>query len=158
IDEIGIEPGPDLQRLHQRMLAGDPGLAITSVSELAAAPARLAPPRHLPPPLQGFVGRAARLRELADLLDARAADDGPTMIGVISGPAGVGKTALAVHWAHQAAGAFPDGQLYLDLNGFSPAGTPVTEAEAISKVFEALRVPAGRIPAGLPGQAGFYRD
>lgn len=159
VNEIGIEPGPGLQLMHQRILAGDPKLAAASPARgPRAARARLAlAPRQLPPSSQDFVGRTAELRQLSDLLSIWAAD-GSTVIGVISGPAGVGKTALAVHWAHRAADAFPAGQLYIDLNGFGPAGVPTTQAEAISRVLGALQVPTASIPASLHSQVGLYRS
>lgn len=153
--ELGIEPGLDLQLLHQRILAGDP--------EPAAAPGKVVPaglrpsPRQLPPPVPDFAGRAAELTELTDLMDAWLAARGPTLIVVISGTAGVGKTALAVHWAHRAVSSFPDGQLYLNLNGFGPAGSPVTQTEAVSRVLEAMQVAPARIPASLEGRVGLYR-
>ena len=79
------------------------------------------------------------------------------MISVINGTAGVGKTTLALHFAHQAAGQFPDGQLYVNLRGFDPAAPPMTPAEAIRLLLDALSVPAARIPAGLDAQTGLYR-
>jgi len=76
----------------------------------------------------------------------------------IGGTVGVGKTALALSWAHQAAGHFPDGQLYVNLRGFYPSGTPASPAAAISGFLDALGVPPGRIPASLEAQAGLYRN
>ena len=77
---------------------------------------------------------------------AAAGAPGTVVISAIGGTAGVGKTALAVHWAHQVADRFPGGQLYVNLRGFDPSGTPVTPAEAIRGFLDALGVPAERIP------------
>ena len=77
---------------------------------------------------------------------------------VLSGTAGVGKTALAVHWAHQVAAQFPDGQLYVNLQGFDPGGTALEPSEAVRGFLEAFGMPATRIPAALPAQAGLFRS
>lgn len=79
------------------------------------------------------------------------------MISVIDGTAGVGKTALALHVAHQVAGQFPDGQLYANLRGFDPAGAPVSPAAALRLLLDALVVPANEIPADLDAQAALYQ-
>ena len=71
---------------------------------------------------------------------------------------GIGKTALAVQWAHQVADRFPDGQLYVNLRGFDPAGPPVTPAEAVRGFLDAFEVPAARIPVSLDAQAALYRS
>jgi transcriptional regulator with XRE-family HTH domain len=116
-------------------------------------------PRQLPAPVRGFTGRDAELAALTSLLSpAGASSPGGIVILVISGTAGAGKTALAVHWAHQAARRFPDGQLYLNLHGFSPSRTPVTAAEALRHLLQALAFPAARIPAEVPAQAALYRS
>src|SRR4051794_29107430 len=114
-------------------------------------------PRTLPAPPGFFVGRAAELRTLDAALQVAA--DGPVgaNIVVIEGTAGVGKTALAVHWAHLVADRFPDGQLYIDLRGFHPSGRALTGAAAIRPPLDALRVPAGRLPASADAQAALYR-
>jgi DNA-binding SARP family transcriptional activator/tetratricopeptide (TPR) repeat protein len=158
VREIGIEPGSDLWLLHQRILAGDPEPSGAPGPVSPVVPASPRPsPRQLPAPVPNFVGRASELQELAGLLSASTAAHGPTMIAVIGGAAGVGKTALAVYWAHQAAGSFPDGQLYLNLNGFGPTGPPVTQADAVSRILEAMQVPLARIPPSLDGRIGLYR-
>jgi tetratricopeptide (TPR) repeat protein len=116
------------------------------------------PPAQLPADVPGFTGRR---RELATL-DATAATAGgqPTamVVSTVSGPAGVGKTALAVHWAHRAADRFPDGQLYVDLRGFDPGGRSVAPADAVRGFLDALGVTAERIPPSLDAQAALYRS
>lgn len=154
VNEVGVEPGAELQRLHAQVLAADPALNAPAAASLAhPAPASLAP-RQLPREVAHFVGRDAELDQLDDLL--KRVGSGNTV--VISGTAGVGKTALAVHWSHRAAGGFPDGQLYADLRGFGPAETPVTAAEALRGFLDALQVPATQIPPGLDAQTGLYRS
>ena len=81
-----------------------------------------------------------------------------TVICALMGTAGVGKTALAVHWAHQVASRYPDGQLYLNLRGFDPGGTAMSTAEAIRALLDAFEVPPERIPAGLHAQTALYRS
>jgi tetratricopeptide (TPR) repeat protein/DNA-binding XRE family transcriptional regulator len=123
-------------------------------------------PRQLPPAVRHFTGRKAELDFLdflACLPDTSAVAGGggargALVISVIGGAAGVGKTALAVYWAHRAAGRFGDGQLYVDLRGFDPSGSPVTPAEAIRGFLDALGVPAERIPPNVDAQAGLYRS
>jgi tetratricopeptide (TPR) repeat protein/transcriptional regulator with XRE-family HTH domain len=118
-----------------------------------------AAPRQLPPAVADFTGRAAELQRLTQVLDAAGASrPGTVVISVIGGTAGVGKTALALYWAHQVAGRFPGGQLYVNLRGFDPSGAPVTASEAIRGFLDALGVAPGRIPAGPEGQAGLYRS
>ncbi len=129
------------------------------ISHPAPAPrsvtgSNVAVPRQLPCAVPGFTGRASQLKELTSLLDRTDT----VVISAINGTAGVGKTALAVHWSHQIADRFPDGQLYVNLRGFDPSGQPVQPAEAIRGFLDALGVPAERIPAGLAEQAALYRS
>ncbi|WP_433378928.1 BTAD domain-containing putative transcriptional regulator [Actinoplanes sp. CA-142083] len=139
-DEYGLDPGAGLRRRHEEILRDDPALA---------APARLSvTPAHLPVAPPVFVGREAHLSEL----------DGDAAIISIGGTAGVGKTALAVHWAHRVAAKFPDGQLYVNLRGFDPAGSPVSPAEAIRGFLDALGVAPARVPDELPQQVNLYRS
>ena len=115
-------------------------------------------PRQLPAATRHFAGRAGALKVLTELAAEAAETSQATVISVIDGTAGIGKTTLALHFAHQAAGRFPDGQLYVNLRGFDPAGVPVTSQEALRLLLGALSVPAARIPAGLDAQAGLYRS
>ena len=163
-DELGISPGRELQQLHQRILSADPALTSGPVpaagmrtqSPAIVAPARpeLPAPRQLPAVTAHFVGRGAELEALTALLGTEAAT---APIAAISGPPGVGKTTLALQWAHQAADQFPDGQLYVNLRGFDASGKPITAQAAIRGFLDALQVTAERIPAGLPAQAALYR-
>jgi tetratricopeptide (TPR) repeat protein len=122
-------------------------------------------PAQLPADVAGFAGRAAELAALDRLLAAgKDPPDGPArgstavVISAVSGTAGVGKTALAVRWAHRIAGRFPDGQLYVNLRGFDPGGQVLAAAAAVRGFLDALQVPAERIPAGLDAQAALYRS
>jgi tetratricopeptide (TPR) repeat protein/transcriptional regulator with XRE-family HTH domain len=118
-----------------------------------------AAPRQLPAAVADFTGRTAELQRLAQDLDAaEAGKPGTVVTSVIGGMAGVGKTTLALYWAHQVAGRFPGGQLYVNLRGFDPSGTPVTAPEAIRGFLDALGVAPERIPASPEAQAGLYRS
>ncbi len=115
-------------------------------------------PRQLPPAVRHFAGRADELTTLNGLLGELGAPGGAAVICVITGAAGAGKTALATYWAHQVAGRFGDGQLYVNLRGFDPRGTPAGPAEAIRGFLDALEVPPARVPASLDGQVALYRS
>ena len=173
-DQLGIDPGPELRLLHQRILGADSELLLPAGAEPSGSPpAPPSPPaaqgarptasghvvpRQLPAATRHFAGRDEAVKALAGLA-AEAAEGSPaTVISVIHGTAGIGKTTLALHFAHQAAGQFPDGQLYVNLRGFDPAGSPVTPEEALRLLLDALSVPAARVPAGLDAQAGLYRS
>jgi tetratricopeptide (TPR) repeat protein/transcriptional regulator with XRE-family HTH domain len=114
-------------------------------------------PRELPGLARHFVGREAELASLSALADqAPGRAPGPVVISAIGGTAGVGKTALALQWAHQMAGSFPDGQLYVNLRGYGP-GEPVTAGEALIGFLRALGVPGPDIPAQTEQRAARYR-
>ncbi len=145
-DELGVEPGPALRRLHQRILTADPALAPPGAGGPRrgrdAEPTR---PRQLPAAVGHFVGREAELKALRE----SAARGGAVVISAISGTAGVGKTALAVRFAHEVAHCYPDGQLYANLRGFDPSSAP-SDLLAVARGFlEAL----GVAPAGIPSDA-----
>jgi len=112
-------------------------------------------PRYLPAAIPGFVGRHDQLAALSRVLHQPG---GTAVITAIGGTAGVGKSALAVQWAHQAAGEFPDGQLFVNLRGFDPSEPPVTAAEAVGVFLDALQIPADRLPQTVEGQLGLYRS
>jgi tetratricopeptide (TPR) repeat protein len=115
-------------------------------------------PRQLPASARYFTGRTTELTVLAELADQAARADGPVVIAVINGTAGIGKTALALHCAHQVADRFADGQLHVNLRGFALGEVPVTPADAVRGFLEALGVPPDRIPPGADAQAGLYRS
>ncbi|HET7015336.1 MAG TPA: BTAD domain-containing putative transcriptional regulator [Streptosporangiaceae bacterium] len=168
VTELGIEPGPQLQQLHQQILDSDVVLAASGgpgdSEQATAAPASSAgapagPPRQLPGAVPHFTGRSAELARLSQILaETSAQAPGTVVISAIGGSAGVGKTALAVHWAHSVAHRFAGGQLYVNLSGFDPSRPPVTPGEAIGGFLYALGVPADRIPADLATRAGLYRS
>lgn len=115
-------------------------------------------PRQLPTTSAQFVGRATELAILTQLLIETSTKGACPAIAVIEGTAGIGKTALAVHWAYQQVERFPDGQLYVNLRGFDPSGAPMTPAEAIRGFLDALEVPDERIPVSISKQAAMFRN
>jgi tetratricopeptide (TPR) repeat protein/transcriptional regulator with XRE-family HTH domain len=136
---------------------GGDGPGRVEVSCVASRPAA-GVPRQLPAAVADFVGRTAELQALTQILDQAAGAPGTVVISAIGGTAGVGKTALALHWAHQVAGRFGDGQLYVNLRGFDPSGTPAAPEAAIRGFLDALGVPPERIPPAPQAQAGLYRS
>ncbi len=175
VAELGAEPGPELRELHRRILAGDRALAAGPPPAAAGQTARqpgqspaLAPahradhgtavPRQLPAGARHFTGRAGELAALTRLLDQAGQDaPGTVLISAIGGMAGVGKTTLAVHWAHRVAGRFPDGQLYVNLRGYD-ARQPVPPADALAGFLRALGLTASDIPADAEERAASYRS
>jgi tetratricopeptide (TPR) repeat protein/transcriptional regulator with XRE-family HTH domain len=124
--------------------------------EQAGQPPDRPVPRHLPAATAGFTGRAGELSTLTGLLDAGGLP-GTMVISAIGGTAGVGKTALALHWAHQVASRFPDGQLYVNLRGYDP-GQPLAPADALAGFLRALGVPGRDIPPLAGERAANYRS
>jgi DNA-binding SARP family transcriptional activator/tetratricopeptide (TPR) repeat protein len=160
--ELGIEPGPELRGLHERILTGDTALTAPTPAS-APAPAEPAPvvPRQLPARARSFTGRQAELGVLSALIEraGQAAQDGGTVvISAIDGMAGIGKTALAVHAAHRLASMFPDGQMFIDLHGYTEGHQPRTPADALDWLLRSLGVPAQRIPQDAEGRAALYRQ
>ena len=164
-EELGTDPGRALQELYQRILADDAALAAPPAPQTAvrrAAPDPIAPDAAVPPPQQlpngiaHFTGRARQLSTLTAL--AEGGDEAASTVAVIVGTAGVGKTALAVHWGRRAAASFPEGQLYVDLRGFDPTGTPARPAVVVRGFLDALGVSAAQIPEGLDARFALYRS
>ncbi|NEA35029.1 BTAD domain-containing putative transcriptional regulator [Streptomyces sp. SID13031] len=153
VAELGLEPGPQLRAVHADIIAD----TVESGAYRGPVAPRTTKPVQLPPDLGGFVGRAAQLRELDSQLAARSTATAAQTC-VITGTAGAGKTALAVHWAHRVADQFPDGQLYVNLRGFDPKLPPVGADTAVRGLLEALDVPAARMPATTDAQIGLYRS
>jgi DNA-binding SARP family transcriptional activator/tetratricopeptide (TPR) repeat protein len=151
-EELGLEPGPDLQRLERAILTADPSLAAASEPDRAAA--ATGPPRQLPPAVTGFTGRQDALASLLGMVRGEPGD-GEVAIAVITGKPGVGKTALAVRAAHQLRPRFPDGQLYVDLRGVEPR--PLEPSDVLADLLRALEVDGAAIPDGLGQRASLYR-
>jgi DNA-binding SARP family transcriptional activator/tetratricopeptide (TPR) repeat protein len=158
VTELGVEPGPGLRDLHQRMLSADPALAVTGPAFPAEAEPQQGTPRELPAAVPGFTGRSAELEALSRLLGRPGEQiPGTVVISAIGGTAGVGKTALALHWAHQVAHRFGDGQLYVNLRGHDQ-DQPVTTADALARFLRALGVPGDDIPPAEDERATRYRS
>ncbi|MGM1060257.1 BTAD domain-containing putative transcriptional regulator [Saccharothrix sp. Mg75] len=154
--ELGTDPGAALRDLHRRLLAAEPVGAAGPAAPAAPAPRQVAVvPRQLPAPPRSFIGRADELAALTAALDD--VDAGTVVISAIGGTGGIGKTWLALHWAHQHVHRFPDGQLFVDLRGFSPESEPMPPAVAVRGFLDALGVEPGRMPAGPDAQAALLR-
>jgi DNA-binding SARP family transcriptional activator/Flp pilus assembly protein TadD len=165
-DELGSDPGVALRRLHERILVADPGLAVVVDDVPAPGVAVAAPavvPSQLPGDVRAFTGRTDELAALDRLLSPSTGDGSPTpaatavTIALLSGTAGVGKSALAVRWAHRVRAAFPDGQLYVNLRGYD-AEQPVAAADALSWFLTALGGRGPEIPLGIDERAARYRS
>ncbi|MBV1854787.1 AfsR/SARP family transcriptional regulator [Catellatospora tritici] len=152
-DELGADPGPALQRLNTAILREDPTLAAPTEVAAPRVPTVPAGPRpaQLPAPVGHFTGRDAQLSALDALLS------GERRIGHVAGPAGMGKSALAVQWAHRAAPHFPDGQVFLDLGGHDPDHA-LDPSEALAHVLTSLGVAGNRLPAAPAARAALYRS
>ena len=187
-EELGIDPGNELSRIYQQVLTGDPALNLNLAAGQDPDPARgSAPPRRqavgsaapvplagsaaqvplaasvvpvpaqLPLDAQGFSGRHDELRALHDMLpSARAAETVP--VAVISGTAGVGKTALAMRFGHQVAKHFPDGQLYINLRGRDPGRAPMEPIEALGLLLVAFGMPPHRLTSSTEERAALFRS
>ena len=164
--ELGVDPTPPLQALHQRILTADPALTAPvpasgpsdppreSPDAVAAGPVMAMPVRQLPLDVPDFVGRAEALAEIARLLDGPAPNRAP--VAVIVGGPGVGKSTLVTHAARRASATFPDGQLYLNLAGTSDE--PGDPALMLAEALRALSIAGSAIPNTLSERAALYRS
>jgi DNA-binding SARP family transcriptional activator len=142
-DELGLEPGQGIRQAHAQVLGQD----IPPGGREQAAVAHVPVPAELPAKVATFTGRRPQAQALLDALR-----DGRTTVAAVSGPGGIGKSALALHVAHRLAAAFPDGQLYLDLNGSAPDVPPLEPAEALRRLLRSLGVAPAAVSAE-PGEA-----
>ncbi|MER6282522.1 AfsR/SARP family transcriptional regulator [Streptomyces sviceus] len=184
--ELGVAPGAELAAAHSRVLrqdvrrltagpvvelgrevavvrmrtadAGSPSQPASPSPLDSPPPAPFARPAQLPPGLPVFAGRKAELDWLTDVAGTASEAAGAARAVLIEGMAGVGKSALAVHWAHQAADRFPDGQLYVPLGAFDPARAAVEPADALRGMLASLGVSASRMPHGVAALSGLYRS
>ncbi|MEU0382843.1 AfsR/SARP family transcriptional regulator [Streptomyces chartreusis] len=152
-DELGVEPRPGLTELQRRILAADPRLAELSAPVTEPAPVSVRP-AQLPATVPDFTGRAAFVAELSEIL---ASAEGRVMaVSALAAIGGVGKTTLAVHVAHQVRGAFPDGQLYVDLQGAGPR--PADPESVLGLFLQGLGIADSAIPSSMEGKAALYRS
>ncbi|WP_263302477.1 AfsR/SARP family transcriptional regulator [Streptomyces purpurogeneiscleroticus] len=150
--ELGIDPSPELRCLERAVLTADPTLLPPAPQE--SRPVRV--PCLLPGDIAGFIGRAQQLAEL-DKLTAPDPASTASVICLVSGTPGVGKTALTVHWAHGVRQAFPDGQLYVNLRGYDPE-QPMTAGEALARLLAALGLRGQEIPLDVADRSARYRS
>ncbi|WP_181811057.1 BTAD domain-containing putative transcriptional regulator [Streptomyces ipomoeae] len=148
-DQLGVTPGPEATDAHLRVLRMDLPRSPAAASAPATSPV---PPALLPYDIPFFTGRDEQLARLDALLFEQGSG-----ICALTGAAGVGKTALAVHWAHRARDHFPDGQLFMDLRGHSPRAAPLRSVEALVRFLLALGVASERIPGTPEAAADLYR-
>ncbi|HZM75090.1 MAG TPA: BTAD domain-containing putative transcriptional regulator [Candidatus Limnocylindrales bacterium] len=155
-EHLGLDPGREICERHNAILRRDPMLDVyfSVRHQVVAAGPAMPVPAQLPAQVADFTGRAADLSAL-DAVAAKGIGEA-VMISVIAGTAGVGKTALAVHWAHRVAHRFPDGQLFLNLRGHASAA-PVRPIEALAQFLRVLGVPPESVPVELEEAAGLYR-
>ena len=167
-EELGAEPGEDLRRLHDRMVRADRTLAPPEPVRVAhpdhappvpadAAESTPTVPRQLPAPPAAFTGRIHQLAELTAAMRP-GTEAGTVVVSAVGGIGGIGKTWLALHWAHEHRDRFPDGQLYANLRGFDPSGEPVEPGAVIRSFLAALGMPAQALPADPDDQAALFRS
>jgi DNA-binding SARP family transcriptional activator len=167
-EEVGVDPGPQLSELHARILADDAALAaaavgsslgtvtVAAVSSSGGEPVPAAIPRQLPSAVPSFVGRRAELDMITRL--AARVTAGAAVISTIDGMAGAGKTALAISAANRLAGTFPDGQLFVDLHGYTRGSEPRPPGEALNGFLRALGVSPQQIPEDPEERAALFRQ
>ncbi|WP_328500001.1 tetratricopeptide repeat protein [Streptomyces sp. NBC_00457] len=159
-EELGTDPGAGAQRTHLAILRGEfaSPTAHDALPSAEAGPGRRAVPAQLPLVARGFTGREQELARLDGILAAAAERPAAVVISAIAGAGGIGKTWLALHWAHGHTEHFPDGQLFVDLLGFNPSVPPMEPTTALRGFLETLGVAPHAVPSTLQGQAGLYRS
>ena len=151
-DELGIDPGEALQDLQRRILAGEPHEALPfEVGD--SPPTSGVSPAQLPPSPSVLVGRAAETHWMRERVVG-----GQVRLVTITGMGGVGKTTLALSWAHELAADHPDGQLYVDLRGFDPTTSPTSPSDVLHGFLSALGVADAAVPEVLDDQVALYRS
>lgn len=156
VRSFGTGPARELQELHRRLLQSRDLLAPADLHRTQAA-LRALPPAQLPSPVSEFVDRGKDLGRLNDLFLRTRVGSGPaTLIVAVTGPAGVGKTELGLHWAHAVREQFPHGQLHADLAGYG-AGAPRESAEVLAEFLDALGVAATAMPASPSARTAMLR-
>lgn len=158
-EELGLDPGPELGLLEARILRNDPDLLLPpAIGQTSRQPTvLLSVPHELPAGIADFTGRDHELTELDAGLDHKAGPGASAIvISALDGMAGVGKTALAVHWAHRVKDRFPDGQLFVDLRGHA-RGTPSDPLRVLARFLRALGVPPERVPLDPDEAVAMYR-
>jgi DNA-binding SARP family transcriptional activator/tetratricopeptide (TPR) repeat protein len=151
VAQLGLEPGPDLGAIERAILTDDLGLLRAEPADGPRVPAQL------PADVAAFAGRDGYLKELDALLPEPDRPHPAVVITALAGTAGVGKTSLAVRWAHRVRHRFPDGQFYINLRGFHPTGRALTASEALHGFLTALGLPPAHIPPTLDAQSALYR-
>jgi DNA-binding SARP family transcriptional activator len=158
IAEQGVEPGPGLRELHQRLLTDEhnPTAVAPGPARVAIAAAANLIPRQLPPGAAAFTGRAREVGELAHRLTRPAGGDGQAAVVAITGFPGIGKSELAINVAHRVAGHYPDGQLYVDLRGST--AEPIGPGKVIEWFLRALGVGRREVPGDEAERVMMYRS
>ncbi|WP_460065722.1 AfsR/SARP family transcriptional regulator [Streptomyces sp. YKOK-I1] len=161
-EELGTAPGTEAQQAHRTILGGKAAgpraertPPATATGTVPGRPRSI--PAQLPMEAAGFTGRDEELARLDKILVAATDRPAAVVVSAVSGTAGVGKTALAVHWAHRIRDRFPDGQLYVNLRGYDPE-RPMTAADALVRFLAALGVPGQEVPPEPDDRAARYRS